>query len=93
MILQYANAPVSIHLLSFVQSYQRCETTWHMEAKFYMEPPWVGELAGNVDCNQVTYSTWQPCSQVLKSSQNQFAEFHETLYVANGTPAHHSWFR
>ena len=39
-------------------------------------------------------SRWLPCSQMLKNLfQTQWADIHETWYVASGTLAHHSLSR
>ena len=46
----------------------------------------------------VTWPRWQPCPYMVKtlqksSSPEQMADFHETWYVASGTPAHSSLFK
>ena len=46
----------------------------------------------------VTWPRWLPCPYMVKTFknllfQNRRADFHETWYVASGTPAHHSLFK
>ena len=47
---------------------------------------------------QVTWPRWPPHPYMLKTLknlllQNRRADFHETWYVASGTPAHHSLYK
>ena len=74
------------------------ETAWPIKAKFYVEPPWVG---GTKVCSHhpghMTKMAAMPIygknpSKILLL-QNRQADFHETWYVASGTPAHHSLFK
>ena len=74
------------------------KTAWPIKAKIYVEPPWVGgtkvcsrhlghmtKMAGHANI------WYKPFKNLLL--QNRRADFHETLYVASGTPAHHSLFK
>ena len=65
------------------------------------EPNFVWELSGTRkwkfdDMMLVTWPRWPPRPYMVKKLQNlllwnQQADFHETWYVALGTPAHHSY--
>ena len=71
------------------------ETSWPIKAIFFSEPPWEG---GTKVCingpSQMTKMAATPIYtlKTLKNLllQNRRADFHETWYVASGTPAHHS---
>ena len=73
------------------------ETAWPIKAKFYVEPPWEGGT--KVCINGPGHMTKMAATSIygknLKKSslQNQPADFHETWYVASGTPAHHSLYK
>ena len=66
------------------------ETTLPIKAKFYVEPPWEGGT--KVCINGPGHMTK---IKTLKNLllQNRQADFHETWYVASGTPAHHSLYK
>ena len=67
------------------------------------EPNFVWKLSGtrkwkSDDMMLVTWPRWPPCPYMVKtlqksSSLEPVADFHETWYVASGTPAHHSLFK
>ena len=69
-----------------------------IKAKFYVEPPWVG---GTIFCSgHLGHMTKMAAMPIYGKKpfknlllQNQRADFHETWYVASGTPAHHSLFK
>ena len=71
------------------------KTACPINAKFSVEPPWFG---GTKVCSrhlgQMTKMAATPIYG--KNSSKIFsrtgADFHETWYVASGTPAHHSLF-
>ena len=62
------------------------ETTWPIEAKFYVQTPWQG--GKKVYINGPGHMTFK--NLLL---QNRQADFHETWYVALGTPAHHILYK
>ena len=74
------------------------ETAWPIKAKIYVEPPWVG---GTNFCwrhlGHMTKMTDTPIygKKTFKNNllQNRRADFHETWYIASGTPAHHTLFK
>ena len=72
------------------------ETALPIKAKFYVEPPWVGGLIfcsrhlGHDQDGRHAHIWSKPFKNLL---QNRWADFHETWYVASGTPAHHSLFK
>ena len=71
------------------------ETAWPMKAKFCVEHPWVGGTkVCSRDLDHMTKMAPTPIysTKTLKNLllQNWRADFHETWYVASGTPAHHS---
>ena len=70
------------------------ETALPIKAKFYVEPSWVG---GTIFCSRhLGYMTKMAATPIYDKKpfkiflQNQQADFHETWYIALGTPAHHS---
>ena len=71
------------------------ETAWPIKAKFYVEPPWEGGT--KVYINGPGHMTKMAAMPIYGKKpfknlllQNRWADFHETWYVASGTPAHHS---
>ena len=73
------------------------ETAGQIKAKFYMEPPWVG---GTIFCSRhLGHMTKMAATPIYGKNpsknllQNRRADFHETWYVASGTPAHHNLFK
>ena len=73
------------------------ETACPIKAKFYVEPPWVrGTKVCSRHLGQMTKMAATPIygKNLQKSSSPEPAgRFHETWYVASGTPAHHSLFK
>ena len=73
------------------------ETTWPIKAKFYVEPPWEGgtKVCINGPGHMSKMAAMPIYGKDLKNLllQNQRADFHETWYVASGTPAHHSLYK
>ena len=74
------------------------ETAWPIKAKFYVEPPWGGGT--KVYINGPGHMTKMAATAIyiVKTFknlllQNRLADFHETWYVASGTPAHHSLYK
>ena len=74
------------------------ETAWPIKAKFYVEPPWEGgtKVYINGPCHMTKMAATpiygiKPLKNLLL--QNRRADFHETWYVASGTPAHHSLYK
>ena len=73
------------------------ETTWPIKAKFYVEPPWEGgtKVCINGPGHMTKMAAMPIYIKYLKNLlfQNRRADFHETWYVASGTPAHHSLYK
>ena len=71
------------------------ETAWPIKAKFYVEPPWGGgtQVCINGPGHMTKMAAMPIDGKNLKNLQNQGADFHETWYVASGTPAHHSLYK
>ena len=76
------------------------ETALPIEVKFYVEPPWVGAKKGEVCLRHPGHIINMAAKPIYgnKPSKklllwNQWTDFHETLYVALGTLAHHSLFK
>ena len=73
------------------------ETAWLIKAKFYVEPPWGGGT--KVYINGRGHMTKMAATPIYGKKpfknllQNRWADFHETWYVASGTPAHHSLYK
>ena len=74
------------------------ETPWPIKAKFYVEPPWEGGTKINI--NGLGHMTKMAAMLIYGKKpfknfllQNRQADFHETWYVALGTPAHHSIYK
>ena len=72
------------------------ETAWPIKAKFYVGPPWEGGT--KVCINGPGHTTKMAAMPIYgknlkKSSPEPAADFHETWYVASGTPAHHSLYK
>ena len=73
------------------------ETAWPIKAKFYVEPPWEGGT--KVYINGRGHMTKMAAMPIYGKTlqnlllQNRWADFHETWYVALGTPAHHSLYK
>ena len=71
-------------------------TACPIKAKFYVEPPWVGGAKvcswhlGHLTKMVATPIYGKPFKNLLL--RNRQADFHETWYVASGTPAHHNLF-
>ena len=70
------------------------ETAWPIKAKFYVEPPWEGGT--KVYINDPGHMT--KMATMLKTFRNlllwnQWTDFHETWYLASGTPAHYSLYK
>ena len=68
------------------------------QAKFYVEPPWVGvtkvcsrHLGHITKMDAMPIYGKNPFKNLLL--QNRWTDFHKTWYVASGTPAHHSLFK
>ena len=73
-------------------------TTWPIKAKFYVEPPWKGGT--KVYINSPGHMTKMAAMPIYGKKpfknlllQNRRADFHETWYVASGTPAHHNLYK
>ena len=74
------------------------KTAYPIKAKFYVEPPWVG---GTKVCwRHLGHMTKMATTPIYGKNpskkflpQNLQADFHETWYVASGTPAHQSLFK
>ena len=73
------------------------ETAWPIKAKFYVEPPWEeGTKVFIIGPGHMTKMAAMPIyGKNLKNLllQNRQADFHETWYVASGTPVHHSLYK
>ena len=73
------------------------ETAWPIKAKFYVEPPWEGgtKVCINGPGHMTKMAAMPIYGKNLKNLllQNRRADFHETWYVASGTPAHHSLYK
>ena len=68
------------------------ETAWPIKAKFYVEPPWEGGTKVYINgLGHMTKMAAKPFKNLLL--QNRRADFHETWFVASGTPAHHSLYK
>ena len=73
------------------------ETAWPIKAKFYVEPPWEGGT--KVYINGLGHMTKMAAMPIYGKNlknllfKNRRADFHETWYVASGTPAHHSLYK
>ena len=74
------------------------ESAWPIKAKFYVEPPWEG---GTKFCSRhVGHMTKMAAMPIYGKNpskiffpRNRWPIFHQTWYVASGTPAHHSLFK
>ena len=64
--------------------HQHSETAWLIKLKFCR--------ASLGSCIEILFAISWPPSMVknFKNLQNGWTDFHETWYVASGTPAHHS---
>ena len=73
------------------------ETAWPIKAKFYVEPPWEGgtKVCINGPGHMTKMAAMPIYGKTLKNLllQNRRADFHETWYVASGTPAYHSLYK
>ena len=73
------------------------KTARPIKAKFYVEPPWEGgtKVCINGPGHMTKIAAMPIYSKNLKNLllQNRLADFHETWYVAFGTPAHHSLYK
>ena len=74
------------------------ETAWPIKSKFYVESPWEGGM--KVYINGPGLMTKMAATPIYCKNpskifllQNRRADFHETWYVALGTPAHHSLYK
>ena len=73
------------------------ETAWPIKAKFYVEFPWEGGT--KVYINGPGHMTKMAATPIYGKNPSKIffsrtggGDFHETWYVASGTPAHHSLF-
>ena len=72
------------------------ETAWPIQVEFYVGPPWDGGT--KVCINGPGHMTKMAATPIYGKNfknlllQNQRADFHETWYVASGTPAYHSLY-
>ena len=73
------------------------ETAWPIKVKFYVEPPWEGgtKVCINGPGHMTKMAAMPIYGKNLKKIflQNRRADFHETCYVASGTPAHQSLYK
>ena len=73
------------------------ETTWPIKVKIYVEPSWEGgtKVCINSPGHMTKMAAMPIYGKNLKTLllQNRQADFHETWYVASGTPAHHSLYK
>ena len=73
------------------------ETARPIKAKFFVEPPWEGgtKVCINGPGHMTKMAAMPIYGKNLKksSSPEPGADFHETWYVASGTPAHHSLYK
>ena len=74
------------------------ETAWPIKAKFFVEHPWEGGT--KVYINGPGHVTKMAATPIYGKKpfknlllQNRGADFHETWYVALGTPAYHSLYK
>ena len=73
------------------------ETAWPIKAKFYVEPQWEGGM--KVYINGPGHMTKMAAMPIYGKNllnfflRNRWTDFHETWYVASGTPAHHSLYK
>ena len=73
------------------------ETAWPIKAKYYVEPPWEGGT--KVYINGPGHMTKMAAMPIYGKNPSKIffsrtrADFHETWYVASGTPAHHSLYK
>ena len=74
------------------------KTACPIKAKFYVEPSWVGRT--KVCSRHLGHMTKMAATPIYGKKpfknlllQKRQADFHETWYVASGTPAHHSLFK
>ena len=81
---------------STISNFFSSETAWPIKAKFYVESPWQG--GKKVYINGPGHMTKMTAMPIYRKTfknlflQNRRADFHETWYVASGTPAHHSLY-
>ena len=69
------------------------ETAWPIKAKFDVEPPWEGGTKVCINGPGLMMAVMPIYGKNLKNLlQNRRAHFYEALYVASGTPAHHSLY-
>ena len=70
-------------------------TAWPIKAKFYVEPPWEGGT--KVYINGPGHMTKMAATPIYGKNPSKIffsrTGFHETWYVASGTPAHHSLYK
>ena len=73
------------------------ETAWPIKAKFYVEPPWEGgtKICINGAGHMTKMAAVPIYGKNLKNFLllNRWADFHETWYVASGTPVHNSLYK
>ena len=68
------------------------ETALPIKAKFYVKPPWVG---GTIFCSRhLGHMNKMAAIPIYDKNPSKIffsrtGDFHETWYVASGTPAHH----
>ena len=93
------------HFLTLAQGCvnTKIQTRFSQKLLCRSEPNCVWKLSGTRKCKYdnmmlVIWPRWLPRPYMVKILQNlflwnQLADFHETWYVASGTPAHHSLFK
>ena len=87
--------PSSVRPFTFSNVFS-AKTAWPIKAKFYVEPPWEGGTKVYINGpGHMTKMAATPIYGEFKNLllQNRQADFHETWYVASGTPAHHSLYK
>ena len=89
------------HFLTLAESrvHTKIRTKFSQKLLCHSEPNFVWKLSGTrkwkfVNKILVTWQGWPPCPYIVKKTfkyllQNRRADFHEALYLASETPAHH----
>ena len=71
------------------------ETAWPIKAKFFVEPHWEGGTKDYI--NGPGHMTKMAATPIYGKNPSKIsrtgADFHESWYVALGTPAHHSLYK
>ena len=81
--------PASIRRPSFtISNIFFSKTDWPIKAKFNVEPPLVGgtKVCSRHLCHMTKMAATPIYGKTPSTLQNRRAEFHETWYVASGTP-------